>query len=285
MPAAERPDGTDAGPVTFLFTDIEGSTEKWEEAPERMAQAVARHDVLLRDAVEVHGGRVIKTTGDGIYAAFADAADGIAAVVAIQIALADLEVTADVPIAVRCGLHRGVAERHDNDYFGNTINRTARVMSAAHGAQVLVSQAVVDAVQERPPPDVGFRDLGSVRLKGLAVAEHVYQLLHPRLRSDFPALRSLEKTPNNLPQQITSLVGRETELAEAAALLANARLLTLLGMGASARRALRSRSAATCSTASPTACGSSTWRRSAIRRSCRSRRPRHSACARSRVSR
>jgi predicted ATPase/class 3 adenylate cyclase/tetratricopeptide (TPR) repeat protein len=230
-PAAERPDGTDAGPVTFLFTDIEGSAEKWEEAPQRMARAVARHDALLREAVEAHRGRVIKTTGDGIYAAFADVTDGIAAVVAIQVSLAVPEVTAGVPIAVRCGLHRGVAERRDNDYFGSTINRAARVMGAANGGQVLVSQAVVDAVQERPPPDVGFRDLGSVRLKGLAVAEHVYQLLHPRLRPDFPALRSLEATPNNLPQQITSFVGRRTELAEAAALFANARLLTLLGMG------------------------------------------------------
>ncbi|MDH5288132.1 MAG: tetratricopeptide repeat protein [Betaproteobacteria bacterium] len=217
--------------VTVLFTDIEGSTEKWEATPQRMAQAVARHDVLLREAVEAHRGRVIKTTGDGIYAAFADAGDGIAAVVAIQVALADPAATAGVPIAVRCGLHRGVAEQRDNDYFGTTINRAARMTSAAHGGQVLVSQAVVAAVRERRLPDVGFRDLGSVRLKGLAAAEHVFQVLHPRLRPDFPALRSLESTPSNLPQQITSFVGRETELAEAEALLSRARLLTLLGMG------------------------------------------------------
>jgi predicted ATPase/class 3 adenylate cyclase len=217
--------------VTFLFTDIEGSTEKWEQAPRRMAQAVARHDALLREAVESHGGRVIKTTGDGIYAAFADAADGIAAVVAIQVSLADPEATAGVPITVRYGLHRGTAEQRDNDYFGNTINRTARVMSAAHGGQVLVSQAVVDALREQPRPEVAFRDLGTVRLKGLATPEHVYQVLHPRLRPDFPALRSLEATPNNLPQQITSFIGREGELAEAETLLASTRLLTLLGMG------------------------------------------------------
>jgi len=230
-PAAERPDGTDDGPVTFLFTDIEGSTEKWEEAPERMARAVACHDALLREAVEAHRGRVIKTTGDGIYAAFADAGDGIAAVVAIQVALADPGTTAGVPIAVRCGLHRGVAEQRDNDYFGTTISRAARVMSAAHGRQVLVSQAVVDALSERPLSAVDFRDLGKVRLKGLATPEHVFQVLHPSLRSDFPALRSLESTPSNLPQQITSFVGRETERAEAEALLARAQLLTLLGMG------------------------------------------------------
>ena len=217
--------------LTFLFTDIEGSTEKWEQAPQRMAQAVARHDALLRGVVEAHGGRVIKTTGDGIYAAFADAADGIAAVVAIQVSLANPEATAGVPITVRCGLHRGTAEQRDSDYFGNTINRTARVMSAAHGGQVLVSQAVVDALGERPRSEVAFLDLGSVRLKGLATPEHVHQVLHPQLRRDFPALRSLEATPNNLPQQITSFIGRESELAEAEALLASARLLTLLGMG------------------------------------------------------
>jgi predicted ATPase/class 3 adenylate cyclase len=227
---APIPDGT-FELVTFLFTDIEGSTEKWDQAPQRMAQAVARHDALLREAVEAHRGRVIKTTGDGIYAAFANAADSVAAVIDIQLSLGDPDATAGVPIAVRCGLHRGEAEQRDNDYFGNTINRTARVMSAAHGGQVLVSQAVVDAVRDSPPAEVGFRDLGTVRLKGLATPEHVYQVLHPRLRQDFPALRSLEATPNNLPQQITSFIGRERELAEAEALLASTRLLTLLGMG------------------------------------------------------
>jgi predicted ATPase/class 3 adenylate cyclase len=232
-PDAQEPsiEGGTSELVTFLFTDIEGSTEKWEQAPRRMAQAVARHDDLLREAVEAHRGRVIKTTGDGIYAAFADATDGIAAVVAIQLSLADPQATAGVPIAVRCGLHLGPAEQRDNDYFGNTINRTARVMSAAHGGQVLVSQAVVDALNGQPRSDVGFRDLGTVRLKGLATPEHVYQVLHPRLRPDFPALRALEATPNNLPQQITSFIGRESELAEAETLLASTRLLTLLGMG------------------------------------------------------
>ncbi len=136
-----------------------------------------------------------------------------------------------MPIAVRCGLHLGPAELRDNDYFGNTINRTARVMSAAHGGQVLVSQAVVDALDEQHRSEVAFRDLGTVRLKGLATPEHVYQVVHPRMRADFPALRGLEATPNNLPQQITSFIGRERELAEAETLLASTRLLTLLGMG------------------------------------------------------
>jgi predicted ATPase/class 3 adenylate cyclase len=224
----------EAGPtgiVTCLFTDIEGSTQRWEREPARMAQAVARHDELLRRLVAAHGGHVVKSTGDGVYAIFADAAGSVGAVVDIQLALSDPGVTAGMPIAVRCGLHRGVAEQRDNDYFGSTINRAARVMGAAHGGQILVSQSVVDAVKGALPAAIAFRDLGSVRLKGFATAEHVYQVLDPRLRADFPALRALEATPNNLPFELTSFIGRTSELVQAGALLRKARLLTLVGMG------------------------------------------------------
>jgi len=220
-----------ADAITFLFTDIEGSTKMWEQDPERTSRAVAQHDVLVRAAVEGHRGRVIKTTGDGIYAAFPDAADSVAAVIAFQVALADPAATADVPIRVRCGLHAGPAVRRDDDYFGTTINRTARIMGVAHGGQVLLSRAVADLVRERLPSGVSLRDLGGVRLKDLSSPEQVCQLVHPQLREDFPALRSLETTPNNLPEQLTSFIGRERELAEATALLAKTRLLTLLGMG------------------------------------------------------
>jgi hypothetical protein len=132
---------------------------------------------------------------------------------------------------VRCGLHAGVVERRDNDYFGNPVNRAARIMSAAHGGQVLVSQAVVDCVRERLPAEVALRDLGKVRLKDLSIPEHVYQVVHPELRGEFPALRSLESTPNNLPQQATSFIGREKELEELKRLVAENRLLTLTGSG------------------------------------------------------
>jgi predicted ATPase/class 3 adenylate cyclase len=216
---------------TFLFTDIEGSSSMWEEEPERMAQAMARHDALLRDVVKAHRGRVVKNTGDGIYAAFGDAVDGLDAAIAIQIALADPAATAGVPIAVRCGLHAGPAQERDNDFFGNAVNRTSRIMSAAHGRQVLLSQAVADLLGERLPAGVSLRNLGSVRLRGLMVSEVIHQVLHPSLPHAFPPLRELEATPNNLPQQITSFLGRERERAEAGALLERTRLLTLFGMG------------------------------------------------------
>jgi predicted ATPase/class 3 adenylate cyclase len=217
--------------LTFLFTDIEGSTSKWEEQPELMAQAVARHDALLREAVQRHQGRIVKTTGDGIYAAFPNPVDGLAAVIEIQLALLDPAATAGMSLAVRCGLHTGAVHARDDDYFGSTINRTARIMSAAHGGQVLVSQAIADLLRECLPVGVSLKDLGNVRLKGLATTETVFQVVHPQLYQNFPALRELEATPNNLPQQLTSFIGREREREEIEELLESTRLLTLLGMG------------------------------------------------------
>src|SRR6202023_3164734 len=118
-----------------------------------------------------------------------------------------------------------------NDYFGSPVNRAARIMGAAHGGQVLLSQAVVDCVRECLPSASSLRDLGRVRLKDLAMPERVYQLVHPQLRQEFPALRSLEATPNNLPQQISSFIGRERELSEVKQLLMQSRLLTVVGVG------------------------------------------------------
>ena len=219
------------GTVTFLFTDIEGSTRLWEEEPERMRPALARHDAISRTAVESHRGLVVKSTGDGVHAAFDDARDALAAAVDLQRALTDPATTNGVPLRVRCGLHAGLVEHRDNDFFGPPLNRAARIMGVAHGGQVLLSQVVVDGVRDRLPAAVSLRDLGKVRLKDLSIPEHVYQVVHPQLRQDFPALRSLEATPNNLPQQATSFVGREKELAEVRQLLARARMLTLTGSG------------------------------------------------------
>jgi predicted ATPase len=174
---------------------------------------------------------VVKTTGDGIYAVFAAASDAVACALALQRALALLEGRGLLPLKVRCGLHAGMVERRDDDVFGSAVNRCARIMGAAHGGQVLASQAVFDAAQGRLPAGAALRDLGAVRLRDLANAERLFQLVHPDLREAFPALRSLEATPNNLPQQATSFVGRERELAEARELLERTRLLTLLGMG------------------------------------------------------
>ena len=217
--------------TTYLFTDIEGSTRLWEREPERMRPALARHDILTHEAVEQNRGRIVKPTGDGFHAVFDDPRDALAATVQLQLSLADPEATAGVPLRVRCGLHSGVDERRDNDFFGPVVNRAARIMNSAHGGQILVSQAVVALIADRLPPNVALRDLGRVRLRDLTSSELVYQVLHPQLRQDFPALRSLEGTPNNLPQQVTTFVGRKREQSEARAALRKARLLTLSGIG------------------------------------------------------
>jgi predicted ATPase/class 3 adenylate cyclase len=216
---------------TYLFTDIEGSTRMWEEDPQRMQPALARHDAIARSTVEKHRGRVVKMRGDGLHATFADPLDALRATLELQQALADRETTAGLALNVRCGLHAGVDERRDNDFYGTAVNRAARIMSAAHGGQVLLSQAVAALVADRLPGGVALRDLGSVRLRDLALSERVFQLVHADLRRDFPALRSLEATPNNLPRPLTSFIGREAELARVKDLLARSRLLTLLGLG------------------------------------------------------
>ena len=217
--------------TTFLFTDIEGSTQLWEREPARMESALARHDALARSAAEKHRGSVIKMTGDGMCAAFDDPRDGLAAALEFQQALADPAATGGIALKVRCGLHAGVAERRDNDFFGGVLNRAARIMATAHGGQVLASQALAVLLADRLPPSVTLEDLGTVRLRDLASPERVYQVVHPALRHDFPALRSLSSTPNNLPQQMTSFIGRENELADVRLALAKARLVTLLGAG------------------------------------------------------
>lgn len=220
-----------SGVATLLFTDIEGSTRLWEEAGEQMSCGLAEHDRLSRAVVDGNRGAIVKMTGDGMYAAFGDPVDALNATASLQQSLADLEATSGFPLRVRAGLHLGIVERRDDDLFGSPVNRAARIMKAAHGGQVLLSQAVFDHVRERLPPLISLRDLGSVRLRDLATSEHVYQLVHPQLRQDFPALRSLEATPNNLPPQATSFIGRARELADAKTLLEGTRLLTLLGMG------------------------------------------------------
>ena len=217
--------------ATLLFTDIEGSTRLWEEHSEMMSPALAKHDALSRAAVDRNRGVVVKMTGDGMYAAFDDPVDALQATLTLLKSLNDVSATNGVRLRVRFGLHLGMIERRDEDLFGTPVNRAARIMKAAHGGQALVSQAIVDQVRDRLPPAISLRDLGGVRLRDLATPEHVYQLVHPDIEQVFPALRSLEATPNNLPQQVTSFIGRERELDEAKSLLARTRLLTLLGMG------------------------------------------------------
>ena len=215
--------------TTFLFTDIEGSSRLWEQEPEQMRAALASHDACARGAVADHRGRVVKMTGDGMHAVFDDPLDAVEAAVQLQ---HSLQVPQEgVALRIRCGLHAGVSERRDNDYFGAAVNRAARIMNAAHGGQVLLSQAIASLIASRLPADVTLRDLGRLKLRDLASPEHVHQVVHPALRSDFPALRSLETFPNNLPQQVTPFVGRARELDEIKALVARQRLVTLFGSG------------------------------------------------------
>jgi predicted ATPase/class 3 adenylate cyclase len=216
--------------VTHLFSDVESSTRLWEQHPAAMQGAMARHDALCREQVVRYGGRIIKMTGDGIHAVFLDSAAGVEAAVALQQALLGLQAQ-EPRIRVRVGLHRGIDVYRDGDFFGTAVNRAARVMSAAHGGQVVVSQAVVDAVGAQLPAPITLRELGAVRLRDLSAPERLYQVMHAALRPDFPPLRSLAATPNNLPQQLNSFVGREHELTEVEDLLAQQRLVSLLAMG------------------------------------------------------
>ena len=217
--------------VVFLFSDIAGSTRLWEQHTAAMADALAQHDALARTAVAAWRGHLVKGTGDGIHAAFADAADALGAMLQLQRGLADAAATGSLPLAVRCGLHAGPGQARDNDFFGPEVNRAARIMAAAHGGQMLVSQAVAERLQATLPLGVALRDLGAVRLKDLARPERLWQVLAPPLRVDFPALRALEATPNNLPQQLNRFIGRETVLPALHHLLGQHRLVTLLGTG------------------------------------------------------
>jgi len=219
-----------AASVTYLFSDIEGSTRLWEADPARAAHTVAWHDEVSRKAVQRHRGAIVKTTGDGVHAVFEDPADAVAAVIDLQLALAEPGAERAL-LNVRCGLHLGADQRRDNDFYGPAVNRAARIMSAAHGGQVLLSGAVAERVQGRLPQNVVLRDLGAVRLRDLGSPEHMFQVIHPALRKEFPPLRSMATTPNNLAQQLNSFVGRDRDMAQLQQLLASSRLLTLLGMG------------------------------------------------------
>jgi len=224
MAAADRP-------VTHVFTDLEGSTRLWECEPLRMQHALDRHDALARRIVERCAGRVVKMTGDGVHAVFDDSVDAVSACMQFMLELAALAQETALPLRARCGLHVGGAQARDGDYYGAAVNRAARIMSAAHGGQVLLSDAVAVLVRGRLPEDMGLRELGRVRLRDLAQPEEVHQLLHPALEVQFPPLRSLDSTPNNLPQQPSSFVGRHGAIAELRELLARHRLLTLAGPG------------------------------------------------------
>jgi predicted ATPase/class 3 adenylate cyclase len=212
--------------VTFLFTDIEGSTRGWEADVDGMRSDLARHDELVRGAVERHAGMVFSTGGDGFAIAFGRAGDALACAIEVQRAIGK----AGLP-AVRMGLHTGEAEERGGDYFGRAVNRAARLMAIGHGGQVLVSQVTGGLVTDDLPDGVSLLDLGEHRLRDLSRPERVFQLVVQGVRQSFPPLRSLDALPGNLPVQLTSFVGREDDVAGATKVLAESRLVTLTGVG------------------------------------------------------
>jgi predicted ATPase/class 3 adenylate cyclase len=216
--------------VTFVFTDIEGSTERWDRDRVAMQAAVRRHDELMRANAQ-HGGRIFKTIGDAFCLAFARAEDAVASILAAQRALAKEDFSAVGGILVRAAMHTGTADERDGDYFGPAVNRVARLLGIGHGGQILVSGVTAELVRGNLPPQADLRDLGEHRLRDLARREHVHQLVAADLVADFPPLRSLDGRPNNLPHVLTSFVGREREIAEIATLLQAHQLVTLVGSG------------------------------------------------------
>nr|BAL59164.1 adenylate/guanylate cyclase [Candidatus Acetothermum autotrophicum] len=219
------------GTVTFLFTDIESSSKLWEQYPEAMSRALAEHNALLRHVIEAHRGYIFKLWGDAVYAAFASALDALNAAIEAQKELSRRSWGELGSLRVRMALHTGVAEVRDGDYFGPTLNRCARLLSAAHGGQILLSAATEELVRDALPKDVSLRSLGQHRLKDLQRPEHIFQVVHPELLSEFSSLRTLNAVPNNLPIQLTSFIGREREMKEVKELLKQTRLLTLTGSG------------------------------------------------------
>jgi predicted ATPase/class 3 adenylate cyclase/Tfp pilus assembly protein PilF len=227
-----------SGTVTFLFSDIEGSAPLWEAAPDAMRTALARHNDILHAAIADGRGRVFKTIGDALCAAFAVPTDAIAAAIAAQRAFVAEPWPPRAPIKVRMAVHTGAVELRDGDYFGAALNRVARLLPSGHGGQILVSQIVGELCRDALPPGVSLRALGTHQLRDLSRPEQVYELAHVDLPTDFPPIRSLSTHPNNLPRQLSSFIGRASAIAEVKGLLERSRLLTLTGAGGSGKTRL-----------------------------------------------
>lgn len=236
FPESRLPTGT----VTFLFTDIEGSSALWEQHPEAMRSALQRHDTLAAQIVASHEGVLVKQRGEGdsLFVVFARASDAVEAAGALQLAFHTEPWPESIRLRVRMGLHSGEAELRDNDYLGAPVNRCARIRSITHGEQTLLSQTTADLVRDSLASPFALKDQGMHLLRDLQRPEQVFQLLHPDLPTDFPPLRSLNEQPNNLPVQLTRFIGREREIAEIRALLPTARLLTLTGVGGTGKTRL-----------------------------------------------
>jgi len=192
----------------------------------------------------VEGGSLVSDTGDGIFAGFPAARAAVNGAVAAQRALVATSWGATGPLRVRMGLHTGSADRGHEDFHGTEVNRCARLMAAAHGGQVIVSEATYSLVRDNPPPGVTFLDLGEHRLKDLARPERIHQIVHPDLLAKFPPLRSMGAFPNNLPAELSSFIGRKVELAAVQDALSRTRLVTLTGAGGAGKTRLALQAAA-----------------------------------------
>lgn len=223
---------------TFLFTDMEGSTRSWERHGDLMTDLIERHNALLDETVTRLGGRIFSHMGDGVAASFDDAASGVEAAVVAQRALRAADWAPLPELRVRMGVHLGEVTERSAEYFGPPLNRCARMMSAAHGGQVLASAAIVAATDGALPSGARLRDLGEHRLRDLSRAEHIYQVEADDLPTEFPPIRSLAAYRQNLPVQITSFIGREGDVQTVSQLLLEHRLVTLRGPGGSGKTRL-----------------------------------------------
>jgi class 3 adenylate cyclase len=240
----DRPAGSTAslpsGTVTFLMTDIVGSSLLYERDETGARRAVARHHTLLSEGIHRRGGAVIRprNEGDSVFAVFARAGDAVTAAVEIQRVLAQEAWPADLAIQVRMALYTGEAELRDDDYFGGAVNRCARMRDAAHGGQVLLCAVTTELVRATLPAGAALRDLGEHRFRNIAQPLHVFQVSHPALPSDLPPIRSLATFATNLPSQLTSFVGRRREIADVKARLEERRLVSLIGSGGAGKTRL-----------------------------------------------
>ncbi|MGE5210349.1 MAG: adenylate/guanylate cyclase domain-containing protein, partial [Acidobacteriota bacterium] len=227
------------GDVTFLFTDIEGSTALWDRTPDAMTESLAEHDRRMNSIIDRHDGYVFTTAGDSFAVAFQAAAQALQA--ALEVQLAFLEPVGGLSFRVRIGVHSGVATVRNGDYFGAAVNRGARLSASAHGGQLVLSQATVDLLAGRLPDGVELIDLGTHRLRGLSEPERIHQVCHPALAREFPRLRTVEGPDDHLPTQLTSFIGRTRELSDVMRLLDEHRLVTLSGAGGAGKTRLAMR--------------------------------------------
>jgi predicted ATPase/class 3 adenylate cyclase/Tfp pilus assembly protein PilF len=239
--------GIPTGTVTFLFTDIEGSTRRWEAYPQAMQLAFARQEAILRYAVKVNGGHAYKMIGDAFQAAFPTAPQALQAAMDAQHSLCSEKWPAETgDVRVRMAMHTGITEERGDDYVGPALNRVARLLSAGHGGQVLLTLATQQLLRDNLPAGVTLRDMGEYHLRDLIQPERIFQVMAEGLPAGFPPLKTLDNHPNNLPRQATPLVGREKEVEAVVALLRkpDVALVTLTGPGGSGKTRLALQAAA-----------------------------------------